>query len=321
MNVYWYMSPEGDGWMNLAADEYFLDHLGPEDLLLYLYVNERAVIIGRNQNPWRECDTAAMEQDGVQLVRRCTGGGAVYHDGGNLNFSFICGKDLYDAEHQNAIILNAVRSFGISAEATGRNDLLSGGRKFSGHAFCSRGEMRQHHGTLLVNADLGVLQKYLTVSAEKLKAKGVASVRSRVVNLSELATGLTVPQMKTALRAAAERTFGPMQELVITPEMERGILPYLEKQRSWAWRMGASPAFGFRAEKRFSWGEAQLYLNVAQGIVTEARLFTDALDVTLPEQVQAALTGQRFSRDALAMGLLSLGGAAADLALLLTQDD
>ena len=321
MNVYWHMSPSGDGWMNLAADEYFLDHLGPEDLLIYLYINQRAVIIGRNQNPWRECDTAAMERDGVQLVRRCTGGGAVYHDGGNLNFSFICGKDLYDVERQNRLVLDAVQSLGISAEATGRNDLLADGRKFSGHAFCSRGEVRQHHGTLLVNADLTVLQNYLTVSAEKLKAKGVSSVRSRVVNLSELAPGLTVPQMQQALYAAAEKAFGPMKDLVITPEMEQGILPYLEKQRSWQWRMGASPAFDFRAEKRFSWGEAQLCLNVQGGIVSQAELYTDALDVNLPDAVRAALAGQRFNKDALAAALLSLGGDAADLALLLAEDD
>ena len=321
MNVYWYKSPSGDGWMNLAADEYFLDHLGPEDLLIYLYINERAVIIGRNQNPWRECDTAAMERDGVQLVRRCTGGGAVYHDGGNLNFSFICGKDLYDVERQNRLVLDAVQSLGISAEATGRNDLLADGRKFSGHAFCSRGEIRQHHGTLLVNAELTVLQNYLTVSAEKLKAKGVSSVRSRVVNLSELHPGLTVPQMEKALYAAAERAFGPMKALAVTPEMEEGILPYLEKQRSWQWRMGASPAFDFRAEKRFSWGEAQLCLNVQGGIVSQAELYTDALDVNLPEAVREALVGKRFGRDALAAALLSLGGDAADLALLLAEGD
>ena len=316
MNAYWYVSPYGDGWKNLAADEYFLEHLGPENLLLYLYINDRAVIIGRNQNPWRECDTDAMERDGVQLVRRCTGGGAVYHDVGNLNFSFICGKELYDVEHQNRIILDAVQSLGISAEATGRNDLLAEGRKFSGHAFCSRGGMRQHHGTLLVNADLTVMQKYLTVSAEKLKAKGVSSVRSRVVNLAELAPGLTVESMAGALRQAAENAFGPLRDYPVSGDTEAGIEPYLAKQRSWQWRMGSSPAFAFSAERRFPWGEAQLHLNVEQGKVAEVRLFSDSLDVELPEKVQSTLLGCRYHPGALAAALLAQGGAAADLAAL-----
>ncbi len=317
MNAYFYFSPSGDGWENLAADEYFLENLEPDDFLLYLYVNQRAVIIGRNQNPWRECDTAAMAREGVQLVRRCTGGGAVYHDGGNLNFSFITGAAHYDTDRQNEIILEAVRSLGISAEKTGRNDLAADGRKFSGQAFCSRGAMRQHHGTLLVSAELGAMAGYLTVSAEKLRAKGVTSVKSRVVNLSELCPGLTVPQMAQALRTACEAAVGPLSDLVLSDARLAGMQPYLEKQRSWDWRMGASPAFDFENGHRFDWGEAQLCLKVQHGIVAEASLYTDALDVTLPDRVSAALTGCQYDRDTLAAALLAMGGQCKDLAALL----
>ena len=217
MNNLLYMSPTGDGWKNLAADEWFLDHLPEDTVLLYFYINDNAVIIGKNQNPWRECDLTAMEQDGVQLVRRVSGGGAVYHDGGNLNFSFIASRTRYDEQKQFELILQAVRSLGIACEFSGRNDLLAEGRKFSGNAFCHRGPNCQHHGTLLVDADMGRLQRYLKPDPRKLRAKGVASVRSRVCNLKELCPGLTAeavrravgldrPQKKSQDRPAARRS-------------------------------------------------------------------------------------------------------------------
>ena len=123
MATYFYVSPSRDGWRNLATDEWLIDHLAPDDLILYFYINQNAVIIGKNQNPWKECDIPAMDRDGVQLVRRITGGGAVFHDEGNLNFSFIAGKERYDTDRQFGMILQAVRALGIPAELTGRNDM------------------------------------------------------------------------------------------------------------------------------------------------------------------------------------------------------
>ena len=117
-----YISTTPDGWRNLGVDEYFLDTLGPDDIILYFYINGNAVIIGRGQNPWAECNLAAMDRDGVQLVRRITGGGAVFHDAGNLNFSFIAGERIYDTDRQFGMILSAVRALGIPCEFSGRND-------------------------------------------------------------------------------------------------------------------------------------------------------------------------------------------------------
>ena len=212
-----YVSPSPDGWRNLGVDEYFLDHLGEEDMLLYFYINTNAVIIGCGQNPWAECRLSAMERDGVQLVRRITGGGAVFHDAGNLNFSFIAGEKIYSVERQLGMILSAVRALGIPCEFSGRNDLLADGRKFSGNAFCARGRVRQHHGTLLLNADLSRLQNYLNVDPRKLQAKGTKSVRSRVCNLSEFVPGLECAQMLEALKAAFRAEYGPYEELHAVP--------------------------------------------------------------------------------------------------------
>lgn len=306
---YWYVSPSKDGWQNLAMDEWFLDTMGPEDVLLYFYINANAVIIGKNQNPWKECDIAAMERDCVQLVRRISGGGAVYHDEGNLNFSFIVGKDVYDVPRQLEVILQAVRSFGIDCDFSGRNDLLSDGRKFSGNAFCARGDLRQHHGTLLLNSDLGRLQNYLHPDPKKLKAKGVESVRSRVANL-----GVETETMLRAIRRAFEKTYGEVTDLSVTPEQLAQVVPYYEKQSSWEWRMGKTPAFDLELSERFSWGGIDLQLTLKDGRVLDAKVWSDAMDADLPDRVATALQGCRCSSEALCAALQGQGEHMEDIA-------
>lgn len=284
-------------------DEWFLDHMEPEDMMLHFYVNQNAVIIGKNQNPWKECDLSRMEADGVQLVRRITGGGAVYHDAGNLNFSFITGKDRYDVPKQLELILKAVRSFGIDCDFSGRNDLLAEGRKFSGNAFCLRKEMRQHHGTLLIRSDLGRLQQYLQVDPRKIRSKGIESVRSRVCNLSELSDAVTTETMLVAIRKACAELYSEPEDFQPTPEQLAQVLPYLEKQKSWQWRLGRTPSFDLELDTRFPWGGVQLLLTLKEGLVAEVKAYTDAMDPELPEELERRLTGVRFGsrpmRDAL----------------------
>ena len=295
MKNYWYVSHSPDGWQNLAMDEWFLDHLQPEDMVLYFYINRNAVIIGKNQNPWKECNLAAMERDQVQLVRRITGGGAVYHDSGNLNFSFIVGEGRYDVQRQLNLILQAVQSFGIPCEFSGRNDLLADGRKFSGNAFCARGPIRQHHGTLLLRSDLGRLQNYLQVDPRKMKAKGVSSVRSRVCNLSEFTEAVTIDAMLAAIRQAYEADYGPVTDVVFTPEQVAQMVPYYEKQSSWQWRLGKTPSFDLELDPRFPWGGVQMLLTLKDGLVAQAEVYSDALDTELAGEVQQRLTGCRFA--------------------------
>lgn len=304
MNRYFYFSPSGDGWRNLAVDEYFLNTLGPDDFMLYFYINENAVIIGRNQNPWQECNFAAMEEDHVQLVRRCSGGGAVYHDGGNLNFSFIAGETHYDLTRQMEMIVEALAPFGIPARLSGRNDVTADGKKFSGNAFCARGGTRQHHGTLLLHADLSAMQKYLNVSADKLKSKGVKSVRSRVCNLSDFAPSLTCRQAANSLIDICTKRLGPFAQYEITPQAEEEIEKLYKHHASWAWRMGKSPEFDYTLERRFSWGGVQLGLNVSGGVITNAVLYTDAMDAEFAPSV-SALKGLRFEAAAIGAALLA----------------
>lgn len=223
MSNYIYSAPTGDGWLNLARDGYFLENNKKGDVILYFYVNKNAVIIGRNQNAWKECSIANMDADGVQLVRRHSGGGAVFHDNGNLNFSFITDEKHYDLNRQMRVILNAVSKLGLKAELSGRNDITVDGKKFSGNAFSLAKGNRSHHGTILVNADLTKLSNYLCVSKEKMRSKGIDSVRARVCNLCELSSGLTVEAMRRLVIESFIEEYGAASEYVLTERRLRKL--------------------------------------------------------------------------------------------------
>ena len=308
MTAAMFVSPGGDGWRNMAIEEYLMDRVGPDDAVVCFYINDRAVIIGRSQNPWAECRLAQMEADGVQLVRRITGGGAVYHDRGNLNFSFIMGKNRYDRQRQTEMILDAVRGLGIPCEATGRNDLLADRRKFSGHAYCERGHARLHHGTLLVSADLDRLQYYLNVDAGKLAAKGVKSVRSRVCNLSEFRPGIGVDDVLERMIAACRSGFDGCREMDAGEIEGADLERYVAKHASEEWRLGKTPKFDCEISTRFPWGGVQLLLRLNGGIIEDLDAYTDANDAALAEEIRRRLRGARFGSAAMARALREGGG-------------
>ncbi|MCK9546869.1 MAG: lipoate--protein ligase family protein, partial [Sphaerochaeta sp.] len=178
-----YLAQSHDCAANLAGEAYLmgLDY----DRILYLWENDPCIVIGRYQNPWAECNLQKMEEDGVRLVRRQSGGGAVYHDRGNLIFTFIGDKASATREENFDLLLSALSSLGLECELSGRNDITLDGKKISGNAFQNTATKFCHHGTLLVRGNLAVMGDYLTPSATKLSSKAVKSVASRVGNLSE----------------------------------------------------------------------------------------------------------------------------------------
>ena len=180
---------------------------------MFLWKNERTVVIGLNQNPFSECDVKRLNEEGGHLMRRRTGGGAVYHDLGNLNFSFVADKSDYDVRKQQSVIQEALKTFGLEAEISGRNDLTCQGRKFSGNAFFNGTVNNLHHGTILIKTDAEMMQRYLTVTPQKLQKHGVQSVRSRIVNLSELAD-VTSENIVEPLVRAFEKIYGMKSEQV-----------------------------------------------------------------------------------------------------------
>lgn len=269
-------------WLNLAVEQYLLETVMPDQVILYIWQNKNTVVIGRNQNAWRECATELLEQEGGKLARRLSGGGAVFHDLGNLNFTFVMGKALYDLNKQYTVLLDAVKSLGIPAQMTGRNDLVAQGRKFSGNAFCHRKNSSYHHGTILVDVDMGKLSRYLRVSTEKMQAKGVKSIESRVVNLSEFVSNLTIPVMIDSLKESFEHHYGKAEETQIgfagLPKEE--IQSLYEQYSSWDWLYGEAPAFDIKIQDKFDWGELQLHFELKDGLIRQAFVYSDAMDET-----------------------------------------
>lgn len=316
MSNYIYSAPTGDGWLNLARDGFFLENNKKGDVILYFYVNKNAVIIGRNQNAWKECNIANMDADGVQLVRRHSGGGAVFHDNGNLNFSFITDEKHYDLNRQMRVILNAVSKLGLKAELSGRNDITVDGKKFSGNAFSLAKGNRSHHGTILVNADLTKLSNYLCVSKEKMRSKGIDSVRARVCNLCELSSGLTVEAMRRLVIESFIEEYGAASEYVFDGMALAEVEERRERLASWEWRFGKTPQFDFETDKRFSFGDTQIYFNSRNGVIRETKVYSDCLDTELTTEIENALTGVHFRKEEIKAALSKMKdqSIAAELA-------
>ncbi len=291
-----YRSAGFDPHRNLAVEQHLLETVEEGCCILYLWQNRNTVVIGRNQNPWKECRTTELQKDGGHLARRLSGGGAVFHDLGNLNFTFLVHSADYDLDRQLSVVQEACRALGVETERSGRNDVLAGGRKFSGNAFFHNRGRSYHHGTLLVDADMDALGRYLRPSAAKLRAKGVDSVRARVVNLRTLQPSVTVDALRIQLEAAFAKVYGLEVEPIADSELDEAAIDALTRRnRSWEWLYGLPLPCDFTCEDRFPWGELRLELQVESGIVRRAAVYTDAMDWSLAEKLETALTGSRFT--------------------------
>jgi lipoate-protein ligase A len=232
-------------YRNLAAEEWLLDH-APRLPVLFLCVNSPCVVIGKNQNPWKECRLSLMEKEGVPLARRISGGGAVYHDEGNLNVGVIVPRTEYREEKQYELIFQTLEKFGITVSKLRKNSLAVDGKKFSGQAFSFRGEHVLHHGTLLVNSDLVRLGRYLGSELEGIQTKAVASVPAEVANLSSFAPNLTVEKLSAALIETFRKMYGSdgVVECGIGGEIpDAEILPVAAKLSSDDWKLCHTPRF------------------------------------------------------------------------------
>lgn len=271
-----YFSPFHDPALNLAAEEWMSDRVEKDEVIFYLWQNQNTVVIGRNQNPYKECDLQAIERDGNTLIRRRSGGGAVFHDLGNLNFTFVA-DDRYDLELNLKVILDALKEFGLDAEFSGRNDILLDGKKFSGNAFSSKGTKKTHHGTILYNVDMSRLSNYLKVPKLKMEAKGIKSVVSRVTNLIEAAPEMTIESLEEALVRSFEANFGPIDEVREITKADFEDLPTTLKYKEWAWNIGHSPVFNIHLEERFKWGILDIYLDIKSGMIDKANVYSDTI--------------------------------------------
>ena len=304
--LYLYQSKCVDPYYNLAVEKQLLDRVAPGACILYLWQNQNTVVIGKNQNAWLECRTSLLESEGGRLARRLSGGGAVFHDLGNLNFTFLVRDEDYDVDRQLSVIQAAVGLAGIQTEKSGRNDVLAEGRKFSGNAFYHQNGHAYHHGTLMVDVDKDKLQRYLSPSKAKLEAKGVASVRSRVVNLKELSPDLTCDKLRALMVQAFEEVYAlPSSPFALSDADLAQIEENAKMNASWEFLYGRRLSFTFTCEDRFDWGGIQLQLQANSGIITDAKVYSDAMDWQLAPSLEQALTGCRFTQDALQAAVLS----------------
>ncbi|SET17312.1 lipoate--protein ligase [Anaerobranca gottschalkii] len=299
-----YFSPSKDPWYNLALEEYLLDSVKKNEIYLYLWQNQNTVVIGRNQNPWKECRCEVLENSGGKLARRLSGGGAVYHDLGNLNFTFIMDKDLYDLSKQLKVIIDSVKIFGIDAEFSGRNDITVNGKKFSGNAYYFRGNAAYHHGTILVDTDFDKLTSYLQVSKEKIISKGIDSVQSRVVNLKNINPNITIEKMSDLLKKTFLGNYGGDGEEIEINNTEKIELLY-NKYSSWEWRYGQTPSFDIVLSNKFDWGSIELGLQLKDGFIRSSKIYSDSLEVDFMETISSELIGLPLNLEKIAQKLNS----------------
>lgn len=294
-------------YYNLAMEEVLLKYGEKGVALLYLWQNHNTVVIGKNQNCYLECNLKNMEIDDVFLARRLSGGGAVFHDKGNLNFTFITSKQDYSPCLAQNVILEAVRSFGIEANISGRNDILVEGRKFSGNAVYHGQQSSYYHGTLLINADLPRFGKYLNASKAKLESKGVKSVAARVANLCEFYPDISIDKMKTALISEFSSYVGHFtSKLVLSKQDESDILELKNKYSSSEWLYKNAFDANYSVSNKFSWGEITIGLNLKNGLISDCFVNTDALETEIFESLPLILIGKKPSKESLTYALANL---------------
>lgn len=284
-------------YRNLAIEEHLFFHCRKNECILYLWQNRNTVVIGRNQNIWKECLVSKLEEEHGYPVRRLSGGGAVYHDLGNLNFTFLVQKENYSIDKQLSVILKAVNNLGICAEKSGRNDVLIDGHKFSGNAFYEQGSYCLHHGTLMVNVNLKNLSRYLTVSKEKLQSKGIDSVKARVINLTEYRSDITIEMLKEKLLEAFEEVYGLRVEILQTDKLdETDINKRRKKYSSWDWIFGKKLDFQYELSNRFEWGQITLQLQIKNGRIEDLNVYSDSMEPKLMQRIGEYLKRVPYSK-------------------------
>lgn len=290
-----------DPRINLAIEEYALKHLPASEDYLLFYINEPSIIIGKNQNTIEEINSAYVEENNIHVVRRLSGGGAVYHDLGNLNFSFITnddGESFHNFRKFTEPVVQALKKLGVEAELTGRNDIQVGERKISGNAqYSTKGRMFSH-GTLLFDSEIENVVSALKVNADKIQSKGIKSIRSRVANISEfLPQPMTIEQFRLAILHSIFGE-GQVEEYKLTDE-DWVKIHELSKARyqSWDWNYGKSPKSNYRQSKRFdNIGGIEVQLDIEKGKIKAAKIYGDFFGVRDVAELEERLIDTPYDR-------------------------
>lgn len=300
-----------DPMMNLAIEEYVLRNLDVNESYLLFYINKPSIIIGKNQNTAEEINTEYVEEKGIKVVRRLSGGGAVYHDLGNLNFSFITkddGESFHNFQKFTEPVVKALKKLGINAELSGRNDILAEGKKISGNAmFSTRGRMFSH-GTLMFDVNVDDVVASLKVKKDKIESKGIKSVRSRVTNIADfLENPITIEEFKSLILKYIFEDSEEVPEYVLTEEDWNKIHEISkERYQSWDWNYGKSPKFNLQNSHRFPVGSIDIRLEVNKGRIESCKIYGDFFGVGEVAEIEELLNGVRYEREAIVDALADL---------------
>lgn len=289
-----------DPEINLALEEYALRNFGKDDDYLLFYINAPSIIIGRNQNTLEEINDDYVRKNNISVVRRMSGGGAVYHDLGNLNFSFITEykpENLHNFKKFNQPVIRVLQEMGVNAEMSGRNDILVEGRKISGNAQFSSGKRMFSHGTLLLNSDLDEVTNALNVKMSKIQSKGHKSVRSRVANIVEfLDAPIGIEEFRTMLLEGLYKDRETFETYHLSEDEWKAVHALKEeKYGNWDWNFGRSPKFNIQRTKRFPVGEIDLRIDVHDGKINAIKIYGDFFGKESVTEIEELLMNTRYS--------------------------
>lgn len=280
---------------NLAMEEYLLNNVSKDEIILYLWQNNNTIVIGQNQNPWLQCNVEYSNENDILIARRLSGGGTVFHDLGNLNYTIITTNNNFNIDKNFKLIINAIKKLGVNPERSGRNDIIVGNKKISGVAFYSDSNNSYQHGCILVNTDLDRMFQCLNVKEDKIVGKGIDSVRSRVMNLCELESNIS-PESLSVIIQNEFRTF--YDDEIVSIEIDKESMTeynkLFKKYSSWEWNMGRQMKSQMSMYKRFPWGDCNIILDNHNGYISDVGIYSDSLETEVFHKIEKALKGVKF---------------------------
>ncbi|HGA2691979.1 TPA: lipoate--protein ligase [Streptococcus agalactiae] len=300
------VNTSNDPAYNVALEAYAFQKLTDIDEIFILWINEPAIIIGRHQNTIQEINKEFIDKNGIHVVRRLSGGGAVYHDLNNLNYTIISNntqEGAFDFQTFSKPVIDTLAKLGVKAEFTGRNDLEINGQKFAGNAQAYYKGRMMHHGCLLFDVDMSVLGQALKVSKDKIESKGIKSVRARVTNIVDhLSDKITVQEFSYAILAQMKEEYPEMDEYVLSDAELSEIQAMRDNQfATWDWTYGKAPEYTIERGVRYPAGKITTYANVENSTIKSVKIFGDFFGVKPVDDIEKMLEGVRYDyKDVLA---------------------